>query len=888
MILAVKKVAGMSLNIREDVFIFFVLLFMFPMIGEASMYRLSEEYWKGKGNVSECVLDATVFNQRVDEGRDVIIFEYRGVINLGNYKSLSVNMITKGGKDILWGWKSKRTGDEYYYPYDNCSLISDGKVHTYTFMLRFPDKNNPIFDIVDSICFEVRGVKDNIEGIAMEKVVFQPYDNVRPKQMTISGVCMDVLWDEEMEMEKDISDGSRLIFYTGIYNPDVGSFRKKSTDMEWKTDGSEFTVLIDDHENRDVLYQLKMNPKINKEDRFWRRAEIDLSRYKNKNVKIIFRIEPMGNTLGNFSVWGNPIIVTKKEKEDTSTPPIFIISCDTLRPDHLLPYGYDLPTSPCLDEFAKDAVVFENSYTTQTFTPVAHMSLLTGLHPESHGLKKNIDLKLEIQPLPEILREYGYQTAGFAGFLWWFVPSRGFSRGMDYFSVPETQEGGAKDRRSVFEVHEDAKTWIRQAQTRKIFVFMHNYDIHSTAYKDLLYDAEEEEFKVFSRAYKNPRVQRSGCENIPAGTLYLLHASDRDIIPTEQELQYNNALYDDCIYKVDTALGDFFNFLKKEGLYDPAFIAIVSDHGESLGEHELYGHKNVYEESMRNVMIVKFPFQKYSGQRIKEKVILEDIIPTLFAMLDTEREVQTDGISLYNFIENKKIERDYIFSTDSEIEMKAIVKGHYKLLENIKRGECNLFDLSKPMAEYRNIMDLEPKIFDECQKVFAKQFRLKKEGWCLYFQNMDSFLTETITIKCTVPIVNVMTQSCVFRIRNDRLEPTKLEGTIFIPSGVGILPTILQIIPAEDNHELIVQIQKKPKLIYPQEYKVIEDEDKLWFHFSSNDKQIQSEPSFLDNVEKYKTYFNVNYYPIKSMKEEQRVEMNRDVQEQLRNLGYLN
>lgn len=95
-------------------------------------------------------------------------------------------------------------------------------------------------------------------------------------------------------------------------------------------------------------------------------------------------------------------------------PHIFLISCDTLRPDHLLPYGYDLPTSYHLDQFAKDAVICRRAYTTETFTPVAHASLLTGLHPENHKLTVDLSIDSNVKLLGEELQKLGYYTSGIA------------------------------------------------------------------------------------------------------------------------------------------------------------------------------------------------------------------------------------------------------------------------------------------------------------------------------------------------------------------------------------------------------------------------------------------------------------------------------------------
>ncbi len=84
-----------------------------------------------------------------------------------------------------------------------------------------------------------------------------------------------------------------------------------------------------------------------------------------------------------------------------SRPNIILISADTLRADHLSCYGYSKDTTPYLDRFAKDCVVFERAYSQIPGTLPSHMSIFTGLYPDdalaaTAGLAKHN----AIYPLP--------------------------------------------------------------------------------------------------------------------------------------------------------------------------------------------------------------------------------------------------------------------------------------------------------------------------------------------------------------------------------------------------------------------------------------------------------------------------------------------------------
>ncbi len=847
-----------------------------------TIYRFSKEFWENREKLQELKLEGEEWERYVDKNTGIISFLKSSSINLGMYQFIRIYVASKEGQEIRWGWTSKRWGDKVYFPSGGINLINDGKVHIYPFALKFPDKENSIFDICDKICIEVKGSsgESNVELLKVELV---PYDKPYPRQLTLCSVCMDVLWDDTMVFTKKIEEGTDLIFYTGIYNPVLGAYKKFSEGKDWETDGISFSINVKADEVTETIYQAEMRPQIKEEDRWWKRVVLNLNKYAGKELELIFQMDSLENPIGDFGVWGNPMLVSSINKDTYSQeyPHFFIISCDTLRPDHLLPYGYHLPTSPNLDAFAKDAVVFENAYTTQTFTPVAHMSILTGRYPENHGLTRNTDVHPYVETLPELMRNYGYITGGFVGFLWWFIPSRGFARGMDLFSIPE--EGSVGNRRSVIEVCEEAKDWIIKNETQKLFVFMHNYDVHSKAYGDFIYDAEEDEFKVFSSGLTRPKNGYIGCENISLSGSLFTYLATGDVFPVEEEVDYLRALYDDCVYKVDYALGDFFSFLKEKGLYDSAFIAVVSDHGESLGEHGLYGHDNVYEESMRNVTIIKFPGNKHAGLRVKHRVILEDLMPTILEILNKRNGRALDGISLLDIISNKPTKRP-IFSSSLRGDMRAVIKEQYKLLEDIPKGAKYLFDLQRNMPEYYDLSPNQPEIFMDMANLLKQKFGLKKEGWLLYFTNpVFSFWIGSIHIQCSVPILFSKIEGGVLRTKNERTTNMDLKADVFIPKSD--TPAIIQIMPTEEKNELKIHIQNCLSMKYPSDYHALQLKDGKSFYFSSEDVKLR-ERNQLENKKDF--CFWVEYYSKESADKRKLIDMTDETQETLSNLGYLN
>ncbi len=97
-----------------------------------------------------------------------------------------------------------------------------------------------------------------------------------------------------------------------------------------------------------------------------------------------------------------------------SRPNVIIYMVDTLRADHLGCYGYGRRTSPEIDAFAADAVLFERTMAQSSWTRSTIASLLTGAVPPVHGIVDRSDaLPQEALTLAEILAQAGYSTAAF-------------------------------------------------------------------------------------------------------------------------------------------------------------------------------------------------------------------------------------------------------------------------------------------------------------------------------------------------------------------------------------------------------------------------------------------------------------------------------------------
>ena len=205
----------------------------------------------------------------------------------------------------------------------------------------------------------------------------------------------------------------------------------------------------------------------------WLDRDVDLSRWVGQSLNLKFQTrvrsadstEAMTDTL--VPLWGNPILsgVGCREKR----PNVILISIDCLRADHVGAYGYHRDTTPRIDAFAKDAVLFETAVSTAPMTLPSHLSMFTGLFPSLHDGSKWAKLAPSIPYAPRMLSKVGYQTDAVVTGAY-LSQTYSFERGFDRYRL---------DHRAPAEkTAERAIELLRRGAERNQFLFVHFIDAH--------------------------------------------------------------------------------------------------------------------------------------------------------------------------------------------------------------------------------------------------------------------------------------------------------------------------------------------------------------------------------------------------------------------------
>ncbi|MFC6827060.1 sulfatase [Halopelagius fulvigenes] len=335
---------------------------------------------------------------------------------------------------------------------------------------------------------------------------------------------------------------------------------------------------------------------------------------------------------------------------------VLFVVMDTVRKDHLTPYGYEKPTTPTLESFTEEATVFEQAVAPAPWTLPVHASLFTGMYPSHHGADQENPYLEGATTLAQTLSAAGYDTACYSSNAW-ITPYTHLTNGFDdqnnFFEVmPGDFLSGPlakawktmNDNESLRAIadklvslgntaHEylaggegaDSKTPAVIDQTRSFiddsenfFTFINLMDAH------LPYHPPDEFAEEFAPGVDSTEI----CQNSKE-----YNSGARDI--DDDEWEAIRGLYDAEIAHIDDQLGRLFGWLKETGRWDDTMVVVCADHGELHGEHDLYGHEFCLYDPLVNVpLMVKHP--ELEEDRREDQVELVDLYHTVLDALGVE------------------------------------------------------------------------------------------------------------------------------------------------------------------------------------------------------------------------------------------------------------
>lgn len=398
---------------------------------------------------------------------------------------------------------------------------------------------------------------------------------------------------------------------------------------------------------------------------------------------------------------------------------IILISIDTLRADRLGCYGYGLPTSPNLDRLAGEGVMYPNAFSSCPYTVPTHASLLSGLYPINH----NIGFKLregKVDPdstafLQEVLRGEGYATGAFMSAIV-LGKGRGLDWGFDVYD--DSMTGTEANRPDQFirdgrDTNKAALEWIMENRDEDLFAWVHYFDVHGPYTSAPGHAGPFQPDDYGGSPVPLDRVRDGLPGGIPEYQLLDVRKNqDGEVVDFQKDLRHYLAGYDNGIKYQDTVIGELFDALKREGIYEESMIIVTADHGEALGENGVYFFHGltVTPEQSRVPLIIKFPagYEKTAAPDCPVSTV--DIMPTVLDCIGFHWEgLELDGLSLTD------PDPDRFVLSENEWQRAVIWREYYLLQEKdaVFDGFCYYFDSQElcrgtRLVEHKTGKELNP------------------------------------------------------------------------------------------------------------------------------------------------------------------------------------
>ncbi len=357
------------------------------------------------------------------------------------------------------------------------------------------------------------------------------------------------------------------------------------------------------------------------------------------------------------------------DKEKANLPNVLLVTIDTLRADHVGCYGYESASTPTLDAIASQGCLFEDAVANAVVTGPSHMTILSGLLTSQHGAMRNGTKFPSTMPnIADTLSGKGYRTAAFVSGWTLNDAMTGLASHFDHYDdglsrvrwirdeaydlqlihfLAKVGQGYGKswqgNDRPAIATNDRLFNWLSSNDDTPIFTWLHYFDPH------LPYEAPAPFDRMHDPNYKGPAN----------GLWYKLGSDQRSVIANNQRnMKHLLALYDGEISYADQQLGRVLEFLKKKNLDDNLLLIVTSDHGESMGEHDIFFGRQLYEPSLRVPLIMKLPGITSPAGRVSQQVSLVDITPTILDALGIKDAPPMTGRSLIPLIAGQETSSD--------------------------------------------------------------------------------------------------------------------------------------------------------------------------------------------------------------------------------------
>ena len=462
--------------------------------------------------------------------------------------------------------------------------------------------------------------------------------------------------------------------------------------------GVRFSVIVDGRE----AWSREVNPAARKDDRRWFDERLALAARGSEATEIVLATaaadpsRPIAGVPG-FGQVRLVRTVTRPRAPAGSGPNLLVLLVDTLRADRLGIGGAVPSPSPTLDRLGAGGRVFEQAVAQSSWTLPSVATLLTGLHPRSHGALGS--------PAGDRGARWGFlsdrvttwpEAAGQAGITTFAVSTNPlFSRGSNLAQGFETFVELPWDPKA--RVWPDAATvnarflsWLRPNRRHRFAAWLHYMEPHDpyTPPRDLRPTPPPGVRPAIAEGWVGDLARRMG---------------KRDATPLSPvEVEYLKRLYDAEITAWDRALASLLASLEELGVRESTVLVVTSDHGEEFLEHGRLTHATqLYDETLRVPLVIAGP--GITAGRVVEPAQGIDLFPTVARLLGIASPANLPGQDLLGTLEPREVvsETASALTPDgSPTDLSSLRTPRWKLIEAPRISHRELYDLERDPGEH--------------------------------------------------------------------------------------------------------------------------------------------------------------------------------------------
>ncbi|GAB4042913.1 sulfatase-like hydrolase/transferase [Spirosoma litoris] len=302
-------------------------------------------------------------------------------------------------------------------------------------------------------------------------------------------------------------------------------------------------------------------------------------------------------------------------------------------------YGNPYATTPNIDQFAKQGILYKNAFSTAPVCAPSRNTLITGMYPPSLGtehMRSTYPVPSFVKFFPKYLREAGYYTTN--------------NSKKDYNTI---------DQKDAWDESSDSATYKKRKNGQPFFAVFNLFVSHESGLH-----------KPLPSLHHDP-------EKAPIPPYH----------PRTAEFKHDWAQYYDKVETMDQQFGKLLNELTDAGLAENTIVFYYADNGGVLGRSKRF----MYESGLHVPLIVHLP-KKYAhlakakaGTQTDQLVTFLDFAPTILSLVGIQVPAYMQGQAFLG--SQQKPEHQYAYGfrgrMDEAIDLSRSVRDKkYRYIRN--------------------------------------------------------------------------------------------------------------------------------------------------------------------------------------------------------------